>query len=208
MGYCLVKYNRKILSWFSLLVAVVLAVCSAWWLLVYDNYHEVIPGRLYRSGQMTPSRLAVHAEKDLLCTVISLRPDMADAWHRDEVEVCRALGVEHLDFPMPGDVPPTAEEMDALLSAMRSAQAPVLVHCTHGADRTGLAVALYLKCIEGRGADESARALSLRFGHLPIMRDFDAAFLQYECGRCSQSFTVTRTLGAAGQTRGWSDEIE
>jgi len=59
-----------------------------------------------------------------------------------------------------------AEKMDALIGHLRRGPAPVLVHCRAGADRAGLAAALYLAAT-GRAPEEARAQLSLRYGHFP-----------------------------------------
>jgi len=171
--------TRKIL-WPMLMVMTAVAVAlGAWWLLLYDNYHEVIPGELYRSGQVLSARLSRRAERDQIATVINLRPDTNETWYALEVGTCRQRGTQHIDFPMRGDQPPTLDQMRDLVGVMERSERPLLIHCEHGADRTGLAVALYMKAVKNRSAEEAAEALSLRYGHLPLMREFDRAFHKY-----------------------------
>ena len=160
------------------LLLVILAFCMGW-LFCFDNYHEVISGQLYRSGQMSASQLSRHADHDRIATVINLRPDTNETWYVEEVKVCGQSGICHVDFPMQGDVPPTRERMTDLVSLMRRSARPMLIHCTHGADRTGLAIALYLNAVENRPPAEAAQALSLKYGHLPVMKAFDRAFREY-----------------------------
>ena len=161
------------------LVAGGIIAFAAWWLLVYDNYHEAIPGQLYRSGQMSSSQLSRHVVQDRIATVINLRPDTNEIWHAKEVQVCIEKGIHHIDFPMHGDLPPPRERMTDLVALMKQSTRPVLIHCTHGADRTGLAIALYMRALENLPSEEAARSLSLKYGHLPVMRVFDRAFREY-----------------------------
>lgn len=165
-------FLRRIL----LIIVLMMVGFCAWWLLLYDNYHEVIPGQLYRSGQMSVTRLCKHADRDHLATVINLRPEITEAWHDQEVRACIGRGIRHVDFPMSGDIPPTTEAMDDLLNLMRRSARPLLIHCEHGADRTGLAVALYLRTIDSQPEIEARKALSMKYGHLPRMKAFDEAF--------------------------------
>ena len=93
--------------------------------------------------------------------------------------MCRERGICHIDFQMDGNVPPTYEGMRELVALMKRSARPVLIHCRHGADRTGLAVALYMKALEDFSPEEAERALSLKYGHLPVMKAFDRAFREY-----------------------------
>ena len=62
-------------------------------------------------------------------------------------------------------VEPSPDELGAILDAIERAPKPVLVHCTHGEDRTGLVVALYRM---RRGAPvDAAYADMVRHGFHP-----------------------------------------
>jgi protein tyrosine/serine phosphatase len=175
--------NRNNLKRILAVILLVVLTASIWWLLFFDNYHEVIPGQLYRSGQMSSSQFSRHADEDGITTVINLRPDTNETWYAEEMQVCAGRGIRHIDFPMHGNLPPTRERMIELIALMRQSSGPMLIHCTHGADRTGLAIALYMKALENVPTEEAARALSLKYGHLPVMKAFDRAFREYCEGR-------------------------
>ena len=44
----------------------------------------------------------------------------------------------------------------------------VLIHCKAGADRAGLAAALWKMAIDGAPKSEARRHLSIRYGHMPL----------------------------------------
>jgi protein tyrosine/serine phosphatase len=52
-----------------------------------------------------------------------------------------------------------------LIALLRDMPKPMLVHCKSGADRTGLAVTIYLHVIKGLPLTEARRALSWRYAH-------------------------------------------
>ena len=52
-------------------------------------------------------------------------------------------GVTVLHHPLNVLKEPSAAELEAILDAIEQSPKPVLIHCTHGEDRTGLVVALY-----------------------------------------------------------------
>ncbi len=51
---------------------------------------------------------------------------------------------------------------------MRDAPKPLLIHCLAGADRTGLASALYVAGVEGRGELAAEWQLSIAYGHVGV----------------------------------------
>ncbi|MCS6913251.1 MAG: tyrosine-protein phosphatase [Myxococcales bacterium] len=52
-------------------------------------------------------------------------------------------GMQLIHHPMSATVEPSPEQLRRILDDLDRAPRPVLVHCTHGEDRTGLIVALY-----------------------------------------------------------------
>ncbi|XDA98083.1 dual specificity protein phosphatase family protein [Sulfitobacter sp. LCG007] len=133
------------------------------------NFHEVVPGELYRAAQMDGSDLARWKREYGIASVLNLRGDNSGKdWYEAERGVADRLGIAHLDFGISARKQLDAETVAALLRIMRDAPKPVLIHCQGGADRTGLASALYLAAIKGRGEDESESQLSLRYGHFGI----------------------------------------
>ena len=168
------------LRYTTLVITVPVLLLSAWWLLVYDNYHVVAAGQFYRSGQMTASQFRRHADRDGFLTVINLRPETNEVWHAREMEECIKRGINLIDCPMQGDTSPTLKQMGDLVALMKKSSRPILIHCQHGADRTGLAVALYLLAIGNQTEEDAHKALSLRYGHLPIIKkSFDHAFEEF-----------------------------
>ena len=161
-----------------MLALLVATVCRLGW---YDNYHMVIPGELYRSAQMSASRLGNHLAQDGIRTVINLRPETNALWHMQEQRACKTAGADFIDFPLVGDQAPSTQQIADLVTILRQARRPLLVHCEHGADRTGFVVALYLNAIAGLPEAQAHAALSLRYGHLAFTRVgcFDDAFAQF-----------------------------
>ena len=66
-----------------------------------DNLHEVIPGRVYRSGQPTRAALEHHIRRLRLGSILNLRGANPRAqWYREEIDVASSKGVLHLDLPL------------------------------------------------------------------------------------------------------------
>ncbi|TAM99406.1 MAG: protein tyrosine phosphatase, partial [Rhizobiaceae bacterium] len=77
-------------------------------------------------------------------------------------------GVTHIDFRMSArqilDLAQTAK----LITIMKAAQKPILVHCDGGADRSGLVSAIYVGEIAHEGERAAEDQLSIRYGHIGI----------------------------------------
>ena len=131
-------------------VAVAVALTTAAWLtrevqanrLVWDHFDVVKPGILYRGGQLNPDQVAQAARRYGIKLIISFQyPGRGvDA----ERALCKSLGVEFLNLPMPGDGFGREDQFREVLAATADpARRPVFIHCARGTCRTGSAVALY-----------------------------------------------------------------
>ncbi|PWW02269.1 protein tyrosine/serine phosphatase [Hoeflea marina] len=133
------------------------------------NVHEVIPGELYRSGQLSGARIEQLSRTYGIRTVLNLRgrnPQMR--WYRDETEAAARLGITHIDFPMSSREVLDIDRIHEVIALMRTSPKPILIHCMGGADRSGLASALYLGFVAERTEGEAGRQLSLYFGHFAV----------------------------------------
>src|SRR5262245_10397582 len=80
--------------------AIVLGVYAAD-LLWRHNFHVVIPGELYRSGQLTTDELSSAVRQHHIRSVLNLRgPNPGKSWYAGELKVCDALGIEHADLSL------------------------------------------------------------------------------------------------------------
>ncbi|WP_167377419.1 dual specificity protein phosphatase family protein [Agrobacterium genomosp. 13] len=133
------------------------------------NFHEVLAGQLYRSNQPSVEELVRYTKENGIRTVINLRgPNESKAWYQDEIRTARELGLNHIDFGMSASRELNMNEVNQLVAIMRDAPKPILIHCKAGADRTGLATALYLSRIALLGEKEAESQLSIRYGHVGI----------------------------------------
>ena len=133
--------------------------------LLTHNLDVVDPGRLYRSAQMDPADIEKAIRLFKLRTVVNLRgANPGHAWYQEERDVCRRLRVGHLDIQWSARELPKPERVRALLAVYREDSYPILIHCYQGADRTGLAAALYL-IDQKTNSPTNARKLSLNLEH-------------------------------------------
>jgi protein tyrosine/serine phosphatase len=75
--------------------------------------------------------------------------------------VARRKGIIHIDVSMSAGKQPDAATVDRLIEVFKTAPKPILVHCEGGADRSGLASAIYELRIARRPASEADRQLSM-----------------------------------------------
>ena len=142
---------------------------------ITGNFHETIPGELYRSAQLQPGDLTRYTELYHIRSVLNLRgPEPEKEWYKYEMHEASINGVEHRDFRMSADAELSDKEALQLIDMMRTMPKPILIHCRSGADRTGLAAAFYLAAIAKRGEWAAEEQLWLQNGHLPLW--FTGAF--------------------------------
>lgn len=132
------------------------------------NFHEVLPGILYRSAQPSPLDIAEYARKYDIRTIVNLRGKNDSDWYRQEIAATKQANIEHLDFRMSASQELSVEQAVELVQLLRDAPKPILIHCQAGADRTGLASVLYLQQIAGVDEATAERQLSIRYGHIGI----------------------------------------
>lgn len=136
------------------------------------NFHPILDGEAYRSAQPSAADLARWSQDKGIRSVINLRGSHPGTpWYDAEIATSQKLGLRHFDFSMSAGRQLSQADAKTLMALLRDAPKPVLIHCKSGADRTGLASALYVAL---RGHDE-ARAeaqISIRYGHVSIPYTF------------------------------------
>jgi protein tyrosine/serine phosphatase len=138
------------------------------------NFHPVVANEVYRSAQVAPDDITAYRSDYGIRSILNLRGAASgEAWYDDEIAASAALGLSHEDFAMSASVELSDAEAERLIALMRRMPKPMLVHCRHGADRTGLAMSLYLAAITGTDEETAEGQLSLWFGHfgVPVLSD-------------------------------------
>ena len=130
------------------------------------NFRVVEDGVLYRSGQLTPAGLAAVIDDYRIKTVISLRAFHSD---KDEVE-STTLRTERIRF---NTWHPEDEDVVRFLKLVSNTNSgPFLIHCLHGADRTGTMIAIHRIAIEGWTKPEAIKEMTTGgFGYHPVWRN-------------------------------------
>ncbi len=134
------------------------------------NLHKVTPS-LYRGAQPTGQGLA-RLEELGVKTVINLR-----AFHSDRDPIAKTgLNYEEISFKT---WHPEEEDIVRFLQiAGNTNNAPVFVHCQHGADRTGMMCAIYRMVICGWDKSSAIREMTEGgFGFHPVWTNL-VTFLQ------------------------------
>jgi protein tyrosine phosphatase (PTP) superfamily phosphohydrolase (DUF442 family) len=134
----------------------------------YGNLGVVDAGRVIRSAQPT-TQLPEWIREHRLQSILNLRGGSpSDWWYAAEVKAAEASGLAFYDFPLSATRRPKRSELLVLIDLLESCRYPLLIHCKSGADRTGLASALYLMVQRGQPPEQAERAFSLEYGHVPF----------------------------------------
>jgi protein tyrosine phosphatase (PTP) superfamily phosphohydrolase (DUF442 family) len=142
----MMNMRRTILTW-SLMTLPLLVVsarpAAAETVEDIPNFHEVTPF-LFRSAHLQPSHFAMlrdYGIRDVLTLEDYLGNQQAAA---DEEKMALDVGMEFSWLPMDGLAKPSIGQLDQALAYIADpAHQPVLVHCLHGSDRTGMVIAAY-----------------------------------------------------------------
>ena len=133
------------------------------------NFHAVLSGQVYRSGQPTPSEIASYQKAFGIRTIVNLRGEnRGRAWYDDEVAESEKLGITHVDFRMSAKAQFTQQQAESLIAILQTVEKPVRIHCEGGADRSGLAAALYLAAVAKLGEEAAESQISLLYGHVSL----------------------------------------
>jgi len=176
-GICMEFLAKKELSiskktkWIFILLTAVLFLPASYFIYLAEqgNFHAITPGEAYRSAQLDSDELRHYIRKFKIKSIINLRGKRTRrSWYREELEICKQNGVRHYDLSIPADRSPSAEQLAALRHLFENAPRPLLLHCKAGADRAGLAAALWKVVVDRQPKAQARKQLSLRFGHFPI----------------------------------------
>lgn len=184
--------------WLLILIAafaVIAAALYAAWYLARNHVYEAIPGKLYRSAQLSPAKLQDVVADHGIRTVISLRrPRPGERWYKNEIATTAELGVAHHDIALDATFSPRIDHLLQLRDLLQSAPRPILAKSRSGADRTGLA-AMMATLLDGHSSLEQARdqvtwkyfAFSDNMD-LPILAEYSAWLESGGLGHSSEQF--------------------
>ncbi len=150
-----------------LLGAVLVLLAELLYILVGSNLRAVVPGRLYRCAQPSPSDLAHYRDRYQIRTVLALR-GLCDfeSWYRDEIQAAERLGLSMEVLGLSAGRLPGVPTIRRLCEILDHAEPPLLVHCQQGVDRTGLVSVLYLLLRTDATLDAARNQLSIRYLHI------------------------------------------
>ncbi len=135
-------------------------VLRVWW----SNLFQIAPG-VWRSNQPSQGKLRKYKEMGI-DTVINLRGKTGRSPYLFEEESCRELGIKMINHKLSARSLARKSELLSLLDTFETVDKPFVMHCKSGADRAGLASALYLLHIEKAPIAVARKQLSFRYAHI------------------------------------------
>ena len=184
------RWRRRALA--ALLAPVGALLLYAGYTLYDANFHVVVNGEAYRSGQMSAAQFTHVIQTYGIKSILNLRGENpCTAWHQAEIQTAAKWHVVHYDFGFGSGDELTLAQMDKLVTLMRDAPKPILIHCLGGADRSGLASSLFCYAIDGEKPGQAHRQLTFWDGHVPLIRPkvtaMDDSFWRYVSHHVAQT---------------------
>lgn len=133
------------------------------------NFHTITYGEAYRSAQLDTDEFEYYIKKYNIKSIVNLRgKNVAAPWYEEEIRVSSKHGIKHFDISLSASLEPTEEDISELIEIFKAAPRPVLIHCLAGADRSGLAAAIWKIEVDKESRSEAEKQLSFLYGHLPM----------------------------------------
>ncbi|OHB42556.1 MAG: hypothetical protein A2Y13_04545 [Planctomycetes bacterium GWC2_45_44] len=190
-------FSKKRVPLIILETITVLILASLWYVgRLGNNFRVVTSGKCYRSGQMSYKEICKAISQYKIRTIVNLTGIHEESWYLEEVKAAHEFGVKHVDIKLSSDKLPSPKEISGLLQALQNGPYPILIHCKVGADRSGLACAIYRNIIENVPLEVAVKEqLTWRYGHIPIgpthaMDDFFDLYQQTNKGKGLASWII------------------
>ena len=133
------------------------------------NFHTITENEAYRSAQLDRDELDYYIKKYNIKSIINLRGRNSDKpWYQEEIKVSAEHKMAHYDLALSANREPSEEDVLKLMEIFKYAPRPVLIHCQAGADRSGLAAAMWKVVVDKKSKLEARKQLSILYGHIPI----------------------------------------
>lgn len=128
---------------------------------------EVISEDFVRTRQLNKKQLEQVIKRENIQTILNLRGEhIGEQWFDDEKRIAEENDVQFYSLPFRANVFPSQEILLDLLDRLEEGSYPLLVHCQHGADRTGFASVIYRHNILKEPINKAKKELQMTHGHI------------------------------------------
>jgi len=155
---------KKVAQIAIFLIFTLLALVLFWlnYLRYGGNFYKVSDG-VFRSAQPISYNLKKWQDKYHFKTILNLRGTKNSDYNFEE-KFAKEHNITLINFKISDKKVQSIQTMKKIISIIKNSKKPILIHCKSGADRTGLAAALYLYSIKDKNY---SKMLSLKYGHFP-----------------------------------------
>lgn len=159
----MIRVLKAFFKYFSLILLPLVTVWATYFFL-YGNFHKV-DNDVYRSAQLFSFNMPYYTKENGIKSILNLRGKNDEEWYNEEIRFAQENNLTHYNYGIPDRRVISIKQMNDIVEIIKKAPKPILIHCKMGADRTSLAVALYLYAIK---KDKNPyREISLLYGHFP-----------------------------------------
>jgi protein tyrosine/serine phosphatase len=128
------------------------------------NFHQVNK-LIYRSGQPETDEFVSVSKEYGIRSVLNLRQWHSDSWKIAAANRQLSAGLRLYEIPL-NTSRITERDLYKILTVIRDGPKPVLIHCWHGSDRTGCAVAASRIVVENWSVEDAVNELMKEeYGH-------------------------------------------
>lgn len=136
----------------------------AWRSCVVSNFGVLEPGRAYRASQMTANTLSATIQERHLKTVLNLRGvNPGQSWYRAERAATIDAGATLVDVALSSCQWMSRAQLRTVVRVLDTSEYPMLIHCQHGAERTGWVAAVALLLRPGKTLDDAQSQFSISY---------------------------------------------
>lgn len=163
--------SRRFRLAFVITISILLLLLASYILYFEEqgNFHVITLGEAYRSAQLDRDELEYYIKKYNIKSILNLRGDNPNAgWYKEELKTCADNHVAYYSIALSAKHEPSQSDIRKLTELFSSMPRPVLIHCKHGADRSGLVAAMWKVIVDKESKSEAEKQLSLIYFHIPI----------------------------------------
>jgi hypothetical protein len=170
--------NRRIHKWLAAILLTMAIGGGIWWhISLNPRFSAVIDHQLFRSAQLSASRLEAVVQTYGIRTIIALLGSENGAlWYENEKAVAQRHQIQVLNIGFGSHELPQYNRLNQLVDALLSAPRPILLHCYRGADRSGMASAIALILNNASSLETIEKQFSWRFGVIPYSNSIGVIF--------------------------------
>lgn len=152
------------------------------YLLNKDNFHEIVPGKVYRSGELSKDNFNDYLIKHQIKAVIDLRMSGDDEakYGFSEKKSAEEHGASYMWIPLVGTKTNQADSIKKLIALSDQTDGPVLIHCSSGTHRSGVVTAIWLMLKNLDTPIHATEQLSTKYGYFYWERRFKSFIIGHQ----------------------------